>query len=68
MMQKMASGSQDLHYSFKKELAYELALPLVEHRSKVTSLCSPAVKDAMKVVGMKVDIIKMVCHQVVAQG
>jgi hypothetical protein len=56
------------HYSFKKELAYELALPLVERRSKVKSLRSPAVKDAMKAVGIEVDIIEMARRQVVAQG
>ena len=56
MMQKMTGDSQDTQHSFKKELAYELALPLVRQRSRVTSLHNPTVKEAMKAVGIKVDI------------
>jgi hypothetical protein len=43
--------TSESHYTFKKELAYELALPFVRSRAELSVLRGP-VKDAMKMVGV----------------
>ena len=52
MMQHQA-GSLECHYDFKKELAYELCLPLIIHRSSLPGL-RQTVKDAMSAVGVTI--------------
>jgi hypothetical protein len=56
LMQKNVHESQESHYTFKKELAYELAFPLIRCRSKIRSLRS-TVKDAMKMIGIQAVLV-----------
>ena len=55
MMQKMMNNNQESHYSFKKELSYELVMPLVHRRAQIRGLRS-SVKEAMKLVGIEIII------------